>query len=201
MKKQILITFSILFTFGLSGCAETTLNEIDDIRTETNNIKLDEDIDVTIEELSNTDEPHDDYGSLGALDNTTFTIEEMLIYAIQDEYTAKQEYTYIINNFDITKPFTNIIKSEDTHIDLLLPLFEAYGITTIEDTSLDHVVTIDDIEEAFATGVQAEILNIAMYNLFLEQDNLPNDIKDVFIQLRDASENHLDAFQKNLDNF
>lgn len=34
-----------------------------------------------------------------------------------------------------------------------------------------------------------------MYDLFLEQD-IPEDVKDVFISLRDASIKHLDSFKK-----
>ena len=36
-----------------------------------------------------------------------------------------------------------------------------------------------------------------MYNVFLEYD-LPEDIEAIFISLRDASMNHLNAFEKNL---
>ena len=36
-----------------------------------------------------------------------------------------------------------------------------------------------------------------MYNLFLEQE-LPDDVRDVFIALRDASMKHLTAFENNL---
>ena len=35
-----------------------------------------------------------------------------------------------------------------------------------------------------------------MYEEFLKQD-IPQDIKDTFIALRDASKNHLNAFEKN----
>jgi hypothetical protein len=194
MKKISILISVLLFSFSLSGCDDMTTIDLNNTETD---LLLEEEKSEIINEASNDE--HDDYGSLGALDNVSFTIEEMLVYALQDEYAARQEYTYIIENFDITKPFTNIIESEETHISLLLPLFETYDITQIEDSSLDHIISIEDIEDAFATGVQAEILNIAMYNLFLTQDELPEDIKDVFIELRDASENHLAAFQKNLD--
>ena len=113
------------------------------------------------------------------------------------DYVARREYDYILNTFDVTKPFSNIITSEETHISLLLPLFETYSIDLPLDTSDEHVITISSLEEAFNIGVYAEIMNIDMYNLFLEQDNLPDDVRDVFIKLRDASLNHLSAFEKN----
>jgi hypothetical protein len=141
------------------------------------------------------------FGSLGALTQTSFTLEEMLVYAIQDEYAARTEYDYILSNFDVTTPFSNIIQSEETHISMLLPLFETYQIDVPQDTSLDHMILLEDLESTFATGVVAEEYNIAMYNLFLEQDDLPSDVRDVFIYLRDASLNHLDAFTKNLNKY
>ena len=51
------------------------------------------------------------------------------------------------------------------------------------------------LNEANQIGVDAEINNIAMYEKFLEQE-LPDDVRTVFEKLKDASENHLAAFEK-----
>lgn len=193
MKKQIMISLLLLTTIILTGCTiDTNTQEIPEQTIESYENEI-EDYYTT---KTLTDETNV-FGSTGALDDEEFTLEEMLIYAIQDEYAARAEYDYILNTFDITKPFSNIIKAEETHITLLLPLFETYGFVLPEDTSSDHLISIDSVQEAFDTGVQAEILNISMYNLFLEQEDLPQEVVDVFIKLRDASLNHLQAFEKN----
>jgi hypothetical protein len=189
MKQFIIGTLLLFSLLLLSGCE--TISE--DSATNTLST-VQETMDVSDEFIELGE---DSYGSVSALDQTTFTIEEMLIYALQDEYAARAEYDYVLSTFDITKPFSNIIKSEETHISLLLPLFDTYELAELEDTSDSHLISIGSVEEAFDIGVQAEIFNIAMYNLFLEQDDLPDDIKDVFIKLRDASMNHLAAFEKN----
>jgi hypothetical protein len=189
MKQFIIGTILLFSLLLLSGCE--TISE--DSATNTLST-VQENMDVSDEFIELGE---DSYGSVSALDQTTFTIEEMLIYALQDEYAARAEYDYVLSTFDITKPFSNIIKSEETHISLLLPLFDTYELAELEDTSDSHLISIGSVEEAFDIGVQAEIFNIAMYNLFLEQDDLPDDIKDVFIKLRDASMNHLAAFEKN----
>jgi len=203
MKKAIIIITTILTIVTLSGCTlddiniDTVTSQLDATETDTT-LELVDDYNLELlDEESEFDEEENPYGSTGALSDETYTLEEMLIYAIQDEYAARAEYDYIVNNFDITKPFSNIIKSEETHISLLVPLFEAYGLMLPEDTSSDHLIPITSVQEAFDTGVTAEILNISMYNIFLEQDDLPQDVIDVFTKLRDASENHLQAFEKN----
>ncbi|MFO7612487.1 MAG: DUF2202 domain-containing protein [Clostridia bacterium] len=137
------------------------------------------------------------YGAAGSFTNTDIALEQMLIYAIQDEYLARSEYEYIIDELDGGTPFTNIIRSEESHISLLIPLFEAYGYDIPADTSASHLIIPVSITEALETGVKAEIDNIAMYEKFLES-NLPDDVAAVFIELRDASKNHLDAFQRKL---
>ena len=38
-----------------------------------------------------------------------------------------------------------------------------------------------------------------MYETFLQQEGLPEDVEDVLEALKRASENHLAAFQRNLD--
>ena len=52
------------------------------------------------------------------------------------------------------------------------------------------------IQNAFETGIQAEIDNIAMYEAFLEND-LPDDVRAVFEELKKGSESHLQAFSRN----
>jgi len=137
------------------------------------------------------------YGAVGSLTNDNIFIEQMLTYAIQDEYLARSEYEYIINEMNATTPFTNIIKAEQSHIELLVPLFETYGFQLPEDTSKDHILVPSSLTVAYETGVQAEIDNIAMYDKFLSLD-LPDDIREVFITLRDGSKNHLAAFERKL---
>ena len=96
------------------------------------------------------------------------------------------------------RPFSNIAKAEETHISLLTPLFEIYGVALPDDEGDAHVVLPESLLQAYETGVTAEINNIAMYEVFLQQD-LPQDVQDVFTALRDASQNHLAAFERNLD--
>jgi hypothetical protein len=83
--------------------------------------------------------------------------------------------------------------AEQTHIDLLLPLFEAYGIS-VPEFDVDVVVPVT-LEEAYQLGVEAEIANIALYQAFLDQD-LPDDVRTVFEQLVEASNHHLAAFSR-----
>lgn len=137
------------------------------------------------------------YGSSGALNDNDLSLADMLTYAIQDEYAAHAEYAAILEDFGSVRPFSNIIRSEETHISTLLPLFSEYGIAAPADDGADHAVVPDDLTSAYQTGVNAEITNIAMYDLFLEQE-LPDDVRTVFESLMHASENHLRAFQNQL---
>ncbi|WP_147533427.1 ferritin-like domain-containing protein [Bacillus marasmi] len=139
-------------------------------------------------------EENSDYGSSGALAKTDYTLLEMLTYAIQDEYTARAEYVAIMDVYGVQKPFSNIKMSEENHIAMLVPLFDKYGFELPADTAADHIVVPGSLLEAYKIGVQAEIYNIAMYDAFLKQD-LPYDVRSVFIKLRDASYNHLNAFE------
>ena len=138
------------------------------------------------------------FGAKGAEATSVPTIKEMLTYAIQDEYLARAEYELIIEKYGSIRPFSNIINSEKTHIDMLIPLFEAYGFAVPEDTAAEHTVLPKDIKEALETGVQAEIDNIAMYEKFLGME-LPDDVRDVFDRLKSASRNHLRAFKNGLN--
>ncbi|MBN2849847.1 MAG: DUF2202 domain-containing protein [Erysipelotrichaceae bacterium] len=131
-------------------------------------------------------------------DETSYTIEEMLTMAIQDEYLARQEYETIIDEYGQIRPFTNIIQAEVNHIEMLEPLFTAYQLSLPDDNAIDFVVLPETLEETYEIGVQAEVNNIAMYERFLEED-LPDDVKDVFERLMNASYNHLEAFARQVE--
>ncbi len=139
-----------------------------------------------------------DFGAAGALSRDTMSVEEMLVYALQDEYLARAEYELILGEWGIQRPFANIIRSEEQHIAALLPLFERYGVEAPEDTAADHVILPASRQDAFEIGIHAEEENIAMYAAFLEANELPRDIQNVFAALLRGSENHLRAFERGL---
>jgi len=138
------------------------------------------------------------FGSAGALADTSYTLEEMLTYAIEDEYAAKAEYQAIQDEFGTVRIYSNIMKAEAQHIEALLPLFETYEITVPVDTASEQVVLPVDLATSYDIGVEAEVKNIAMYEAFLKED-LPEDVLFVFENLKNASESHLAAFQRAAD--
>lgn len=138
-------------------------------------------------------------GAKGALEDNELTDKKMLTYALQDEYLAKNEYLAILEKFGNVRPFSNIVKSEEQHIALLLPLFQKYGADTVSENSLkEKIVVPSSLEVAAQVGVDAEIDNIAMYEKFLAQKGLPEDMRAAFENLKRASENHLAAFKRQL---
>ena len=136
-------------------------------------------------------------GVEAAKTDTELTLGDMLTYAIQDEYLAKTKYSIVVEKFREQRPFINIISAEVTHINYLTPLFTKYNIVLPADTSKEYIEEPSTIKESLEAGVQGEIENIAMYERFLKQD-IPSDIKTVFTTLKNASQNHLNAFQRAL---
>ena len=198
MKNKINILLVLILALGLlAGCTSMQ----DSTSTDITPTPVATQVSITTQAPSAVVEtapnPDSGYGAAGSFENSDFSLEQMLIYAIQDEYLARAEYEYLINELNAGSPFTNIIKAEETHIALLIPLFEKYDFEAIEDTSSEYLIPATSITEALETGVLAEVNNIAMYELFLATD-LPDDVRAVFIELRDGSENHLAAFERKL---
>jgi rubrerythrin len=142
-----------------------------------------------------------DFGALGAKSKSSLTLEQMLSYAIQDEYLARSEYEAIIQTYGNVRPFSNIIRAEEQHIQWLLDLYAGHGLVPPSDLSRSRVAVPENLKAALETGVQAEIDNIAMYQSFLGDAAaapLPTDVRELFERLMAASENHLRAFRTNL---
>ncbi|GAB3804541.1 ferritin-like domain-containing protein [Virgibacillus kimchii] len=146
---------------------------------------------------SNSFRQIENYGAAGALNAPTLTLPQMLTYAIQDEYLAQARYNNILETFGYIRTFAQIQQAEMRHIDALLPLFYLYQVPLPQDLSYSFVTAPENIKSAYAISVQGEIDNIAMYDRFLSL-NIPNDVQIVFTQLRNASVNHLAAFERGL---
>ena len=140
------------------------------------------------------------YGHAGAEKDNNVTVQEMIKYAIEDEIFAKTEYEKIMKTFDIDRPFSNIRRAEETHMEMLKPLIEKYNVNYEKLEEKDLVIP-ETLKETFEIGVQAEIGNIAMYEKFLKDENLPDDVREVFTYLRDGSKNHLRAFERQLSKY
>jgi len=134
-------------------------------------------------------------GAKAALADVNPDLAAMLTYAIQDERLARAEYQAIIGKLGSVRPFSNIIRAEKTHIEYLEGLFGAHKITVPADTT-PSLTAPRDFAAALEAGRQAEIDNIAMYDRFLSRE-LPADVRQVFVQLKAASQNHLRAFTTN----
>lgn len=142
----------------------------------------------------------ENYGAKGALSDSTLSVSQMLTYALQDENLAQARYNDILGNFGDIQSFAQIKEAEMRHIQALLPLFYRYQVPLPEDISYSFITTPINIKAAYASGVQGEIENISMYDKFLLRD-IPDDIRLVFTQLRNASINHLAAFERGLERF
>lgn len=137
-------------------------------------------------------------GSAKAATDKNYTLEEMLTYAIQDEYMAQAEYDAIMDKFGVQKPFSNIIKAEGKHIDMLLPLLKTYDVTVPKNDAADRIKVPENLKKSYTAGIEAEKKNIAMYESFLKED-LPDDVKVVMERLLEGSKKHLAAFERGKD--
>lgn len=135
----------------------------------------------------------DKTGAAAAAEVKNPTLAQMLVYAIQDEWAARAEYQVVLKKWPDARPFSNIIKAEESHIGWLTPLFAAHGVPFPVEPKAALVVPTS-LDQALKIGVEAEIVNIAMYEKFLKL-SLPTDVRTVFEELKRGSENHLRAFQ------
>lgn len=135
---------------------------------------------------------------VSAVTPTDAELKSMLEITLIDEYKAEAEYTALIEEFGSVRPISQIAKAEAKHIIALENLFDLYDFTLPENLGETFAVIPASLIESYAIGVEAEVYNISLYENYLQQD-LPDEVERVFTNLMEASENHLDAFEKALD--
>lgn len=116
--------------------------------------------------------------------------------ALDDEQKAKATYLQVINDFGEVRPFSNILQSEQRHINALMPFFAKYGVAPKQNPYLGNTPSFGSIKEACEAGVDAEVENVNLYHkIFALTDD--KDLIRVFENLQWASEQrHLRAFQR-----
>ena len=127
------------------------------------------------------------------------TLEEALKAALDDEYRARATYRAVIAAHGAVRPFTNIVESEERHIQALLRLCERYGVKVPADPWPSRVSAPASLEAACEAAVAAERENGALYARLLDAAAGRTDVEGTFERLRAASrENHLPAFERAL---
>jgi hypothetical protein len=132
----------------------------------------------------------------------TLDAKAALDSALQDERHAEAFYSAVITKFGEVRPFSNIINAERQHEDMLIGLYQTYGIAIPENGYATGAQVApaapETLADACKIGVEAEIANRDLYdgNLLPAVSAYP-DITLVLQRLRDASEDkHLPAFQR-----
>jgi hypothetical protein len=145
------------------------------------------------------------WGARAAAADADLSVEDMLRYAIQDEYLARAEYAAIIKKFGSFNPFANIIRAEESHVSWLVDAYKGARLAVPEDRAASLVAAPESQKAAFEAGIEAEIANIAMYDSFLASPFMAksenSSLKALFTRLRDASKNHLAAFRNGLSKY
>lgn len=134
-----------------------------------------------------------------------------LIYMRLEEKLARDVYLTLGKTYN-QKMFVNIPESEQRHMDAVKMLLDKYEIVDpIADneigsfTNLDFKKLFDNLvakgqvsfKDAMLVGKEIEEMDIKDLNKRIEQTENP-DIKDVYENLKEGSENHLRAFTKHL---
>ena len=121
---------------------------------------------------------------------------EILAIALDAEYKAHETYQKVTERFGQNPPFSSIVEAGATHIEALLSLHQAYGVTPTPNQWRGMIALPSSFEACCALGVQAEIENIERYDSLLGFA-VEADIRDVLYRLQAASyNNHLPAFKQ-----
>lgn len=115
--------------------------------------------------------------------------------AILEEYGALNLYQAVIGQFGAVYPFSRIVLAEQIHVNALVRQAVKYGVEVPANPGLVVDVTFATLADACAAGVQAEIVDAALYD-DLKLVTTHADLLRVYTQLQSASLNqHLPAFE------
>jgi len=131
-----------------------------------------------------------------------------LLFMYQEEKVARDVYNYLYNKWNL-RVFSNIAKSEQTHMDAVKSLLQKYNLTIPSDdvgvfeleelqSLYNTLITSGSVSanEALKVGKLVEETDIA--DLQSRISTAAEDIKLVYQELLNGSYNHLNAFSKQI---
>ena len=150
-------------------------------------------------------------GASAAVTSRPTTAQKLqLQYLVEEEKLARDVYAYLAANVTSQK-FSNIVKSEQTHMDNVAAVLKSYNffnptttraVGVFRDQELQKLynqLTMQgsaSVADAFAVGVAIEKLDISDLEKMLKNTAIPADMRAMVERLLQASYNHLAAFQR-----
>ncbi len=123
-------------------------------------------------------------------------VSEAILAGLADEYNAMALYSAVIDQLGLVDPFAAIVNAEASHAAALETALTYYGVDFSTVAAVTPDVTFASVAEACATGAEAEIANVALYDSWLSAVSEYPDLVQIFTNLRNASEySHLPIFQ------
>ncbi|MEP2669659.1 MAG: DUF2202 domain-containing protein [Cyclobacteriaceae bacterium] len=197
MKKllRVLSLVTLVFTFLATSCSEEDTLPLSDENSNINVRSLQEQLnDLPMETLSSDE-------------------QSSLMFMREEEKLARDVYVVLFDEWGVNI-FSNISKSEQTHMDAMLLLLTKYSVTDPVGTNpvgvfsnsvlqdlYDQLVTQGKISLLDAYQVGATIEDVDIFDLthaLSETDN--EDITLVYEMLSKGSRNHLRSFYGNILN-
>lgn len=127
--------------------------------------------------------------------DTAYTLEEMLNYALLDEYTTEAAAAAVNAKFGEQSPFAELQVLTVQRILLLKGLFESYGFAIPENTAAENLKVPSSLQAAYNAGLKAETRKVQMYEAFLAQAGLPDSVRAAFEELLQGAKDARDIFE------
>jgi hypothetical protein len=170
-------------------------------------------VDESVQNLSVQEGVTGKKGQSGTSAILTEDEEEALLFMREEEKLARDVYLTLGEKWPELAIFTNIAASEQKHMDAVLQLLVKYSLTdpadgpgVFVDADLKKLYGqlvekgLNSIVDALEVGIIIEEEDIADLKYYLGLTD-KKDIKQVFENLLEGSKNHLDAFDRNLENY
>jgi hypothetical protein len=152
------------------------------------------------------------YRLSSASESITPLEEQNLIYMREEEKLAHDFYTLMLKKYDL-KAFKNISQAETRHGGFIKDLLDRYSVADPSSGKNEGEFTNSDLaalysslvekgnvslNEALKCGAEIEELDIKDLNSRIDESS-SQDIKETFINLKEGSQRHLQAFVRNLE--
>lgn len=137
------------------------------------------------------------WGAESARTDNNLTLEKMIKYAIQDEYLQRARYEYVEKEYSEENFLTTLMKEENIHVYRMLRLLSKHKIAVPGDRSNEFFFKFPKtLEDAFVLLIKSEKDSIAMYEKFLQQNQVTEEVKIVFTKQVEDSKRHLNILNE-----
>ena len=129
-------------------------------------------------------------------EDKNLSVEKMVKYALQNEYEKRDTYKFLVDRFINEKAFDEIYNNKKVSVSIIEAFANKQGVKIEKYKANKNINIYSNIKETKTAMRDSELENIIIYNTFINQKEVPQELILVFSRIKEISKMNLNLLKQ-----